>query len=111
MTYQVVAFDLDGTLLNSQGQILAANKQAIQTVRDKGIKVVLVTGRHHTAVKPYYYELGLETPIVCCNGTYIYQPQTDEVIAGNPFSKEEALNFLDIAEKTISIYSCIPVMP
>lgn len=30
MKYQVVAFDLDGTLLNSQGQIQASSMQAIK---------------------------------------------------------------------------------
>ena len=29
MTYQAIAFDLDGTLLNSKGQILDSSKQAI----------------------------------------------------------------------------------
>lgn len=56
MAYQVIAFDLDGTLLNSQGNILPASKRAIQQAREQGINVVFVTGRHHTAVKPYYHE-------------------------------------------------------
>ncbi|QIM68255.1 pyridoxal phosphatase [Basfia succiniciproducens] len=99
MAYQVLAFDLDGTLLNSQGIILPSSKKAIEAAREKGMQVILVTGRHHTAVKPYYYELNLETPIVCCNGTYLYQPQTDEVLRSNPFSKAQALQLIDIAER------------
>lgn len=43
MKYQVIAFDLDGTLLNSQGQILTSNKIMIQRCIDKGLKVILVT--------------------------------------------------------------------
>lgn len=72
MRYQAVAFDLDGTLLSSQSTILESSKKAIQKIREKGIKVFIVTGRHHTAVKPYYVELALDTPVVCCNGTYLY---------------------------------------
>lgn len=99
MTYQAIAFDLDGTLLNSQGKILDSSKQAIHQARVKGIKVVLVTGRHHTAVKPYYYELDLDTPILCCNGTYIYQPQTNEVLVGNPLSSVQAEKVINLAEQ------------
>ncbi len=99
MTYQAIAFDLDGTLLNSKGQILDSSKQAIRAARDKGIKVILVTGRHHTAVKPYYYELDLDTPVICCNGTYVYQPQTDEVLAANPLSAAQAEKVINVAEQ------------
>ena len=99
MTYQAIAFDLDGTLLNSKGQILDSSKQAIQAARNKGIKVILVTGRHHTAVKPYYYELDLDTPVICCNGTYVYQPQTDEVLAANPLSAAQAEKVISVAEQ------------
>ncbi|OOF83408.1 HAD family hydrolase [Rodentibacter ratti] len=99
MNYKVVAFDLDGTLLNSDGNILPENKLAIQFAINKGIKVLLVTGRHHTAVKPYYHELGLDTPIICCNGTYVYDVATDSTPFANPLSKQQAQLIYDVAEK------------
>lgn len=99
MNYQAVAFDLDGTLLNSQGQILAENKQAIAKLQQQGVKVLLVTGRHHTAVIPYYMELGLTTPIICCNGTYVYDVQNDKVLAANPLSQQQAQQIYDTATK------------
>ncbi|WP_101775569.1 pyridoxal phosphatase [Pasteurella oralis] len=99
MKYQVIAFDLDGTLLNSQGQILASSKSAIQNCVNKGLKVILVTGRHHTAAYPYYHELNLTTPMICCNGTYVYQPQTDTVLAANPLSFNQAQQVIQLAEK------------
>lgn len=90
MNYQAIAFDLDGTLLTSQATILASSKQAIANARAKGLKVFIVTGRHHTAVRPYYAELGLDTPVICCNGTYLYDFQRDEVLYSNPLSAEQA---------------------
>lgn len=97
--YQVVAFDLDGTLLNSQGKILPSSKQAIQQLLAKKIKVVLVTGRHHTAARPYHYELGLDTPIICCNGTYIYDVAHDSTPVANPLSQAKAQQVINVAEK------------
>lgn len=98
MSYQAIAFDLDGTLLSSQGTILASSKKAIQKARENGIKVFIVTGRHHTAVRPYYAELGLDTPVVCCNGTYLYDFQQDNVLFSNPLSHQQAQYLIDSAK-------------
>ncbi|OOR98729.1 pyridoxal phosphatase [Haemophilus paracuniculus] len=98
MTYQAIAFDLDGTLLTSQATILEVSKQVIQQAQAKGLKVFLVTGRHHTAVRPYYMQLGLDTPVVCCNGTYLYDFKNDEVLAGNPLSAEQATSVISQAQ-------------
>lgn len=90
MSYKAIAFDLDGTLLSSQATILDSSKQAIKQAQEKGIKVFIVTGRHHTAVRPYYAQLGLDTPVVCCNGTYLYDFHHDKVLWGNPLTTEQA---------------------
>lgn len=60
---------------------------------------MLVTGRHHTAAYPYYHELNLTTPMICCNGTYVYQPQTDQVLSANPLSLSQAKTVVQLAEK------------
>lgn len=104
MHIEAIAFDLDGTLLNSQSKILTSSKQAITQAKEKNIPVFLVTGRHHTAVKPYYYELALNTPIICCNGAYIYDPITDNVLSANPLSLQQARKVIQLAEeKDISL--------
>ncbi|NHX34781.1 HAD hydrolase family protein, partial [Escherichia coli] len=73
-----------------------AVKQAIQQAA-KQCHVMIVTGRHHTAARPYYDELGLTTPIICCNGTYIYDYQNEKVITHNALTKENALTFIELA--------------
>lgn len=98
MTYQAVAFDLDGTLLSSNATILESSKQAIQKIREKGIKVYFVTGRHHTAVRPYYAELDLDTPVVCCNGTYVYDFKNEKAVIGNPLPAEVATTLIREAQ-------------
>lgn len=98
MTYQAVAFDLDGTLLSSNATILESSKRTIQQVREKGIKIYFVTGRHHTAVRPYYAELDLDTPVVCCNGTYIYDFKNENPLVGNPLPAEVASDLINAAQ-------------
>lgn len=106
MSYQAIAFDLDGTLLSSQATILASSKQAIQKARELGLKVFIVTGRHHTAVRPYYVELGLDTPVVCCNGTYLYDFQQDKVLASNPLTEQQASDLIQSA-KALNIHTAV----
>lgn len=106
MSYQAVAFDLDGTLLSSKSTILDSSKKVIKKIREKGIKVFIVTGRHHTAVKPYYVELELDTPIVCCNGTYLYDFSQDRVIKQNPLTSDITAFLIEQA-KLLDIHTAI----
>lgn len=99
MSYQAIAFDLDGTLLSSQATILESSKQAIKMAQEKGLKIFIVTGRHHTAVRPYYVELGLDTPVVCCNGTYLYDFKNDQVLVSNPLNADQATFLVNEAKK------------
>ena len=95
--YNLLALDLDGTVLDSKGKISQQLRDTITSIRRGSAHVILVTGRHHTAAKPYYYELGLDTPIICCNGTYEYDYQSKKVIQHNAIPKDLAVNFLDLA--------------
>lgn len=96
MNYQVLALDLDGTTLNAEHRILPPVRDAIRRIKDR-VTVLLVTGRHHTAARPYYYELELDTPIVSCNGTYVYDYQQEAVVAQNAIPHDVARTFLDVA--------------
>jgi hypothetical protein len=95
--YKLLALDLDGTVLNSDNQISQPLLETIHNLPDD-VAVMIVTGRHHTAAKPYYDQLNLTTPIICCNGTYIYDYQNADVIYENSISKEHAAEFLSLCD-------------
>ncbi|WP_442788200.1 HAD hydrolase family protein [Klebsiella sp. RHBSTW-00464] len=71
MTSRVIALDLDGTLLTGKKTILPASLDALARARNAGYQVIVVTGRHHVAIHPFYQALALDTPAICCNGTYL----------------------------------------
>lgn len=96
MSYKVVAFDLDGTLLNSERQISPESIIAIERLREQGVQIILVTGRHHVAVRAYHYQLQLDTPVICCNGTYLYDFKEDRVVHGAPLTQLQARRVLEI---------------
>lgn len=99
MNYKAVAFDMDGTLLNANKQILPATITVLKQLQHKGIEIVLVTGRHHAMIYPYYRQLGLDSLTICCNGAYLYDFDKQKALDGNPISKENALLLLDKVEE------------
>ena len=96
--YKLLALDLDGTVLRNDHALNPHIKQVVQEIKEH-CHVVIVTGRHHTAAKPYHAELGLTTPIICCNGTYIYDYKTDSVLKENSVNKQDALDFITLANE------------
>lgn len=87
---KLVAFDLDGTLLDAQLNIRPAVHSALNTLRAKGIQVMLITGRHHITTAPYIAQLGLDTPAICCNGSYIYDFKQGHTLFARPLSHPQA---------------------
>ncbi|MEW4353589.1 Cof-type HAD-IIB family hydrolase [Streptococcus pneumoniae] len=57
---QLIALDMDGTLLNEAKEIPQENIDAIHQALAKGVKLVLCTGRPLIGVKPYFEKLGLD---------------------------------------------------
>lgn len=90
MTSRVIALDLDGTLLTSNKTILPASLEALSKAKEAGYQILIVTGRHHVAIHPFYQALALDTPAICCNGTYLYDYQTKKVIESDPMPVEKA---------------------
>ncbi len=79
LRYPLCAIDLDDTLLDSNHQISARNARAIGLAVDRGVKVVLASGRMYQATLKFGKQLGLVTPILCYNGAMVRDPGTDEM--------------------------------
>ncbi|CAI1845365.1 Uncharacterized phosphatase YwpJ [Serratia entomophila] len=100
MNYRVIALDLDGTLLDNQKRILPQSLEALAQARAAGVKVVVVTGRHHVAIHPFYQALQIDTPAICCNGTYLYDFRQQKVLAADPLPKEQAKLVLQMLKQS-----------
>ncbi len=96
MRYRVIALDLDGTLLTPQKTILPESLAALQKAREAGYQVLIVTGRHHVAIHPFYQALALDTPAICCNGTYLYDYQAKKVLSSDPLPVQQADQLIDL---------------
>jgi len=96
---KLVVSDMDGTLLNSEGNISDVNQKAIQQVRDSGVPFVLCTGRIFSAAYPYAVHLGLKAPVIGCNGAIIKSPETGEILYLNEMKTEIVHKVVDIFRK------------
>lgn len=65
---RLLAVDIDGTLLDSEFKVPAANISALQRAHQAGIEIVLVTGRRHIFALPIAQVLGFDLWLISSNG-------------------------------------------
>ena len=68
----LIAFDMDGTLLNDKKKISYRTKRYLISLPKQGHKIVLASGRPSRALISYHKELKLDTPLICYNGAYVF---------------------------------------
>ncbi len=68
MKYKLIAIDMDGTFLNSNHEISDRNTNAVINAMDKGVKVVIATGRGPTTLCDHKEKLKFDTPFIVYNG-------------------------------------------
>lgn len=84
-----IASDMDGTLLTATQTITDENIAAIKKAQEKGIEVVVATGRSYQEAIFVLEEAGLECPIICANGAEVRSAQ-GEIVSNSPLDKELA---------------------
>lgn len=76
---RVVATDVDGTLLRSDGHVSAYTRDVLRDVEAAGITVVLVTARPPRWMHELE-ELGVHAVALCGNGAFTYDVQARKVV-------------------------------
>lgn len=64
----MIAMDLDGTLLGEDKKISQENREALLACRDRGIHLVLASGRSFEAIRMFAVGMGTDCGIISCNG-------------------------------------------
>jgi Cof subfamily protein (haloacid dehalogenase superfamily) len=99
MTISLLALDLDGTLLDSRGNISERNRIAIDSARERGVHVALVTGRRFRDSRPVALELGLDVPLISHNGALTKHAATLQTVSVLPLPLEAAREALQIGRR------------
>ncbi len=101
MTPDLIASDVDGTLLDDDEKITARTREAVQATVDAGAQFVLATGRPPRWVKPVVDALGFAPMAVCANGAVIYDPSTDRIVSARTLSADMLGELAEIATRVI----------
>ncbi|GHO87862.1 Cof-type HAD-IIB family hydrolase [Dictyobacter formicarum] len=68
---KMIAIDIDGTLLTPQKQISPRTQATIRAAQEAGIIVTLATARRYENSKPFADLLGIQIPLITCDGALI----------------------------------------
>ena len=83
MKYKLLALDIDGTLTNSQKQISPKTKQALMEAQQKGLRLILASGRPTDGVRPLAKQLEMEKYggfILSYNGARVIDLSNEQVV-------------------------------
>jgi len=97
--FKLLCTDMDGTLLNDEKEISNRNLKAVKLAHEKGVKVVVCTGRMFTSADFYSDLLKVKAPVVSSNGAFIREKDRDEVIYKGLLGKENCIKVLNICKK------------
>lgn len=78
-TVNIVASDLDGTLLAPNHQLSAYTKQTLQELHQKGFTFIFATGRHHVDVAGIRQQTGIPAYMITSNGARVHD-QNDQLM-------------------------------
>ena len=107
MKYQMIASDLDGTLLQPDQTLSKENRQAIDTLRQKGVQFVPASGRAYRELPQELLDDPLFRYYIVSNGAAIYDKATGamEEFAMSPALSREVLDLLYSYDVFLSIHA------
>lgn len=103
--YKLIAIDLDGTILDSYGEVSENTKRILKETMKKGTKVIIASGRTIDSIKAIADEISTDKYIIAGNGSIIYDLQEKNVIYEKYIPKSKALNIIKICEDNSITYS------
>jgi len=98
VSYQLLALDIDGTIVGNNLEIHPAVERAIAAAQNRGIRVTLATGRMFGATLPFAKRLGIHDPLICYQGGMIRDPQSHEIYAHTTMDGELAAEAVELLQ-------------
>lgn len=101
--YKMIAVDLDGTMLNSYGEVTENTKRVIRKTIQNGTEVIIASGRSIDSIKTIAKEIGSEKYMIAGNGAVVYDIKNDKIVYEKYIPKSKAIDIIKTCEQN-SIY-------
>lgn len=98
-TYKMLVVDIDGTLVDSDGNISSEDREAVAKARSLGIRVSLSTGRGIKASLSVIDQLALDGYHIFCDGALISSPHDGKEVYAQPLSQAAVTDMIDFAHR------------
>lgn len=96
--YKLIAFDMDGTLLNSRKVLPEANIEAIERAFSADKIVILSTGRCLSELEDFVCKIPKLRYLNCTSGACVYDLQEEKTIFSKYIDVDTVLKILDLIE-------------
>ena len=106
MPVKLIAFDLDGTLLDGRKNIPEENLRALQAAAEAGALLVPATGRIYTGIPETLRQLPGARYFITINGAYAYDAVEDRNLYASELSVDTCLRLIDYMDRLPVIYDC-----
>ena len=103
--YKLAVIDLDGTMLNSYGEVSQKTKDVLKEKISNGMEVILASGRTTPSILPIAEEIGGINYIIAGNGSLVYDLNKKEIIYNKFISKEKILEIINVCEQNSIFYT------
>lgn len=94
--YKLLVSDIDGTLLNSKGELTQGTIEAIRQAFDNGIIVTLATGRQLRGVLDVVQQIGISVPVILGNGVVVVDPLEQKTLLHQTLDEATTKAILDV---------------
>ena len=96
---RALALDLDGTLLAPGAVLTERTIKAVKACRERGLQIIITTGRAIEAADPFRASLGAEGPMVFYNGAIVVDMPGYRILRSNLMEREAVEFCVDFARK------------
>lgn len=101
MTPRLIATDLDGTLLRSDGSVAERTVRALRAAEDAGVIVVVATGRPPRWMHPVAEALGHTGLAVCANGAVVVDLHSEQVVEVHPLGRAVVVKVTEVVRAAV----------
>ena len=103
---RLMAFDLDGTLLNAAKELTPRNRSALERAADKGIQIVPTTGRLFQAIPEEIRAFPFLRYAITINGAAVFDTLTGDNLYRAEIPLENAIGIMSYLDQFPVIYDC-----